>query len=68
MNILSFGRFVRETPAEPSVAAAFRFDNVKIDTLSAVPEPEEYPAVFGVSIVGFALWCRRNGQAYRSRN
>jgi hypothetical protein len=58
-NILSFDRFVLETPAETSAGAAFHFDNVTVDTLSAVPEPEEYAAIFGVGIVGFALWRRR---------
>lgn len=65
-NITSFDRFLLETPAETSAAAAFHFDNVTVDTLSAVPEPEEYASVFGAGIVGFALWRRRNRTDYRS--
>ncbi len=58
-NLVSFDRFLLETPANTSASAAFHFDNVTVDTLSAVPEPEEYAAAFGAGILAFALWRRR---------
>lgn len=38
-----------------STAGTWRLDNV---SFSAVPEPEEYAAISGLGLVGFALWRR----------
>lgn len=38
--------------------SSLSLDKVTLDTLSAVPEPQEYAAMVGVALSGFALWRR----------
>jgi hypothetical protein len=59
-NILTFDRFLLETPFGTGVGTEFHVDNVTVETLSAVPEPEEYAAMFAAGMTGIAVWRRRS--------
>ncbi len=41
-----------------AVESSLSLDKVTLDTLSAVPEPQEYAAMVGVALSGFAVWRR----------
>lgn len=58
-NVLTFDRFLLETPFGTGVGTEFHVDNVSVETLSAVPEPGEYAVMFGAGMIGFAVWRRR---------
>jgi hypothetical protein len=51
-------RIANAEPASSASGGTSRLDNFAIN-YTAVPEPEEWAAIVGVGLVGFALWRRR---------
>lgn len=60
----SIGDAVRSNPGlgwEATVRTPFQMTVMtKVDDLTPVPEPEEWAAIMGLSLAGFAIWRRRS--------
>lgn len=51
-------RVVNTEEAASAASGTSRIDNFAVEAISAVPEPEEYAALFAAALVGFAVWRR----------